>query len=67
MPKCPYEYKTVNVNIGIFGSPRNGVAKIQAVLDQHVQEGWELFQYNPVQTAFVWNWNVLIFRRPIET
>jgi hypothetical protein len=59
----PYEYKTAYVSIGLFGSPRNGAEKIQRAIDEHVQDGWELFEYHPVQTAFVWNWNIVIFRR----
>ena len=60
----PYEYRTVYVSIGMFGSPQRGAEKIQREIDDYVRDGWELFQYHPVQTAFVWNWNILIFRKP---
>lgn len=58
-----YEYKTVYLSIGLFGSPIRGAEKIQRAIDQHVRDGWELFQYQPIQTAFIWKWNILIFRK----
>lgn len=62
----PFQYKTVYVNIGVFSSPRKGAEKIQAEIERHVPIGWELFEYHPIQTAFAWNWNILIFRKPTE-
>ena len=55
-----YEYKTLYLSIGLFGSPQRGAEKIQCTIDQHVRDGWELFQYHPIQTAFIWKWNILI-------
>ena len=64
----PYEYKTVYVNGGgLFGTTKTQVARIQQSIDDHVADGWELFQYHPVQTAFLWKWNILIFRRGQQT
>ena len=60
----PYVYKTVIVNIGSFGAAERGASKIQNALDGHVAEGWELFEFQPVQRAFTRKWNVLIFRKP---
>lgn len=62
----PYAYKTVSVSIGTFCSLRRGAEKIQRVIDEHVREGWEVFEYHPLQTAVVWNWNIVIFRKPQE-
>ena len=62
----PFQYKTVFVSIGIFGKAEDGVKKIQEEIDEHVKDGWELFQYQPVHTLLVWEWNILIFRRPTE-
>mgnify|MGYP001457323661 CR=1 FL=1 len=59
-----YEYKTICVDGGgLFGTTKTQMTSIQKAIDVHVAEGWELFQYHPVQTALVWKWNVLIFRR----
>lgn len=60
----PYKYKTVQVNGGVFGSVRKQIELIQQVIDEHVTVGWELQEYHPIATAFVWQWNVLIFRKP---
>ncbi len=61
----PYQYKTVYVSIGIFGRPVTGATKIQKKIDEHVEEGWELFEYHPIPSAFAWVWNILIFRKPV--
>lgn len=60
----PYRYKTVHVNGGVFSSVRKQIERIQQVIDEHVTVGWELQEYHPVPTALVWQWNVLIFRKP---
>ena len=60
----PYKYKTIYLNVGMFGSPQSAVEKIQRAIDDHVNDGWDLFEYHPVQTAITWKWNVLIFRKP---
>ncbi len=62
----PYQYKTVYLSIGLFGSPENGALKIQDKIEEFVQKGWELFAYHPIQTMFAWKWNILIFRKPTE-
>ena len=60
----PYVYKTVFVTVGAFRSGDVAVSQIQAAIDAHVADGWELFEFRPVQLAVVWRWNVLIFRKP---
>ena len=60
----PYVYKSVLVTGGIFFSAEAAVLKIQVAIDDHVAEGWELFEYRPVQLALIWKWTVLIFRKP---
>ena len=60
----PYKYKTVYVDGGgLFGTTTTQVNRIQASIEMHTSEGWELFQYHPVQTALIWKWNILIFRK----
>ena len=51
---------------GVFGTPTTQVERIQRSIDEHVTDGWELFVYHPVQTALVWKWNILIFRKPSD-
>ena len=60
----PYQYETVYLSIGLFGTPGNGAIKIQKKIDEYVERGWELFEYHPIPTAFAWKWNILIFRKP---
>lgn len=60
----PYFYKTVLVTIGTFSSADVATSRIQASIDEHVADGWELFEFRPVPLAMTWKWNVLIFRKP---
>ena len=62
----PYQYKTVYLSIGTFGSPEKAALKLQDKIDEFSVKGWELFEYHPIQTMFVWKWNILIFRKPTE-
>ena len=60
----PYSYKTVLVTLGTFSSAEDAMSRIQAAIDEHVADGWELFEFRPVPLAINWKWNVLIFRKP---
>ena len=60
----PYRYETVYLSLGIFGAAKESAGQIQKKIDEYVEHDWELFSYHPVQTAFGWVWNVLIFRKP---
>ena len=60
----PYVYKTILVTVGAFSSADTAVSQIQTAIEAHVADGWELFEYRPVQLAYSWRWNVLIFRKP---
>jgi len=60
----PYQYETIYLSIGLFGMAKDGAAKIQNKIDEYVEKGWELFEFHPIQTAFAWKWNILIFRKP---
>ena len=61
----PFKYKTVHVNGGgVLGTPTTQVERTQRSTYKHVTGGWELFVYHSGQTALIWKWNILIFRKP---
>lgn len=60
----PYKYKTVWLKEGVFTSGERATHNIQAAIDSHVEEGWELFECHPITTATAWRWTILIFRQP---
>ncbi|HOX03936.1 MAG TPA: hypothetical protein P5555_16815 [Candidatus Paceibacterota bacterium] len=62
----PYQYTTEWLKERFYTSGEAATQRIQASIDRHVQEGWELFECHPIATASVWQWTILIFRRPHE-
>ena len=60
----PYRYKTVWLKEWFFTSGEKATQNIQASIDEHVAQGWELFECHPVPTAMAWQWTIFIFRQP---